>query len=147
MDKFEINSIPFGKKIIAPDTNKITAQGPYKNQIEKYLATIMSTPQISSNPQDYIKAHENEYNAILAMDHKALTYLFSEFKKGGQNGLKGQIMMNLCRTILGGEDIKSAITTPQDWYDTYKDHIQRMVSENGIDWLHQNAPKGSLIRA
>ena len=92
-------------------------------------------------------AHENEYNAILAMDHKALTYLFSEFKKGGQNGLKGQIMMNLCRTILGGEDIKSAITTPQDWYDTYKDHIQKMVNENGIDWVHQNAPKGSLIRA
>ncbi|MCO1602090.1 M56 family metallopeptidase [Desulfosporosinus nitroreducens] len=142
-----INSIPFGKRIIAPDINKITAQGPYKDQIEKYLAKIMSSPQISSNPQDYIKAHENEYNAILAMDHKALTYLFSEFKKGDQNGLKGHIMMNLCRTILDGEDIKSAITTPQDWYDTYKDHIQRMVNENGIDWVHQNAPKGSLIRA
>jgi len=118
-----------------------------ENQIEKYLTTIMSSPQISSNPHDYIKAHENEYNAILAMDHKALTYLFSEFKKGGQNGLKGQIMMNLCRTILGGEDIKSAITIPQDWYDTYKDHIQRLVNENGIDWVHQNAPKGSLILA
>jgi len=141
-----LNSIPFGKKITAPDTNKITAQGPNENQIEKYLAIIMSSPQISSNPQDYIKAHENEYNAILAMDHKALTYLFSEFKKGGQNGLKGHIMINLCRTILGGEDIRSAITTPQDWYDTYKDHIQRMVNENGIDWVHQNAPKGSLIR-
>lgn len=140
------NSIPFGKRIIAPDINKITAQGPYKDQIEKYLAKIMSSPQISSNPQDYIKAHETEYNAILALDYKALTYLFSEFKKGGQNGLKGQIMMNLCRTILGGEDIKSAVTTPQDWYDSYKGHIQRLVNENGIDWVHQNAPKGSLIR-
>ncbi len=141
-----INDIPFGKRIIAPDINKITAQGPYKNQIEIYLTTIMSSPQISSNPYDYIKAHETEYNAILALDHKALTFLFSEFKKGGQNGLKGHIMMNLCRTILGGEDIKSAITTPQDWYDTYDDHIQRMMKENGIDWLHQNSPKGSLIR-
>jgi len=106
----------------------------------------MSSPQRSSNPQDYIKAHENEYNAILAMDYKALTYLFSEFKEGGQNGLKGNIMANLCRTILGGEDIKSLASTPQDWYDTYKDHIQRMVNENGVDWVHQNAPKGSLIR-
>jgi len=112
-----------------------------ENQIEKYLTTIMSSPQISSNPQDYIKAHENEYNAILALDHKALTYLFSEFEKGDQNGLKGQIMMNLCRTILGDEDdedIKSAITIPQDWYDTYKDHMQSMVNENGIDWVHSN---------
>lgn len=129
-----------------PDISKITAQGPNKDQIETYLATIMSSPRISSNPQDYIKAHETEYNAILAMDHKALTYLFSEFKKGGQNGLKGQIMMNLCRTILGGEDIKSAVTTPQDWYDSYKDHILKLVVKNGIDWVHQNAPKGSLIR-
>ena len=141
-----INSIPFGQQIIPPETNKITAQGPYMDQIEKYLTTIMSSPQISSNPQDYIKVHETEYNAILAMDYKALTYLFSEFKKGGRNGLKGQIMMKLCRTILGGEDIKSAVTTPQDWYDSYKDHIQRLVNENGIDWVHQNAPKGSLIR-
>ncbi|HZK54712.1 MAG TPA: hypothetical protein VFC84_11025 [Desulfosporosinus sp.] len=54
-------------------------------------------------------------------------------------------MMNLCRTILDGEDIKSANTTPQAWYDTYKDHIQKLVNENGIDWVHQNAPKGSLI--
>lgn len=129
-----------------PDISKITAQGLNKDQIEKYLATIMSSPQLSSNPYDYIKAHETEYNAILAMDHKALTYLFSEFKKGGQNGLKGQIMMNLCRTILGEEDIKSAVTTPQDWYDSYKDHILKMVIKNGIDWVHQNAPKGSLIR-
>ncbi|MCB8815315.1 M56 family metallopeptidase [Desulfosporosinus shakirovi] len=141
-----INSIPFGQQIIPPETNKITVQGPYMDQIEKNLTTIMSSPQMSSNPQDYIKAHETEYNAILAMDHKALTYLFSEFKKGGQNGLKGQIMMNLCRTILGGEDIKSAVTTPQDWYDNYKGHIQRLANENGIDWVHQNAPKGSLIR-
>lgn len=141
-----INSISIGNPIIPPDSNNITAQGPYMDQIEKYLATIMSSPQLSSNPQDYIKAHENEYNAILDMDHKALTYLFSQFKKGGQNGLKGNIMMNLCRTILGGEDIKSANTTPQDWYDTYKDYMQTMVIENGVDWVHQNAPKGSLIR-
>jgi len=141
-----INSIPFGQQIIPPETNKITAQSPYMDQIEKNLTTIMSSPQISSNPQDYIKAHETEYNAILTMDYKALTYLFSELKKGGQNGLKGQIMMHLCRTILGGEDIKSAVTNPQDWYDSYKGHIQRLVNENGIDWVHQNAPKGSLIR-
>ena len=41
-----INSIPFDKPIIPPDTNKITAQGPYMNQIEKYLATIISSPQL-----------------------------------------------------------------------------------------------------
>ena len=133
-----LNSIPWGIKV--------TAQGPNDNQIEKYLATIIS-PQISSNPQDYIKAHENEYNAILSLDDKALPYLFSEFKKGGQNGLKGHIIVNLCRTILGSEDIKYANATPQDWYDTYKVHIQRMADENGLDWVQQNDPKGSLILA
>lgn len=109
-------------------------------QIEKYLVTIISSPQISSNPQDYIKAHEYEYNAILALDDKALPYLFSEFEKGGQNGLKGHIMVNLCRTILGSEDIKYANATPQDWYDTYKNHIKKMVEENGLEWVRSHSP-------
>ena len=126
---------------------KASAQGSPDQQIEKYMATIISSPQLSSNPYDYIKAHENEYNAILALDDKALPYLFSEFKKGGQNGLKGHVMVNLCRTILGSEDIKYANATPQDWYDTYKVYIQRMADKNGLDWVQQNDPKGSLILA
>lgn len=122
-----------------------TTQAPKDNQIEKYLETIISSPQTSSNPQEYINAHENEYNAILALDAKALPYLFSEFEKGGQTGLNGQIMERLCRNILGSEDIKYANANPQDWYDTYKKHMQRIAAQNSLEWVQQNNPKGSLI--
>lgn len=63
-----------------------------ERSIGQNIDIIMSSPLTSSNPQDYIDANRAEYNAILAMDAKALPYMFSELEKGGQTGLKGQIM-------------------------------------------------------
>ncbi|RJE49274.1 MULTISPECIES: M56 family metallopeptidase [unclassified Dehalobacter] len=114
-------------------------------QIELCLEKIMSSPLPSSNPYDYIKAHQAEYNIILAMDEQALPYLFSEFAKGGQTGLKGSVMEILCRKILGSEDIKYASTNHQDWYDAYKAHTQRLTDKNGLDWMQAHYPKGVLI--
>lgn len=122
-----------------------TEQIPIANQIEKNLETIMSSPQISSNPYDYINAHQSEYNAIIALDVKALPYLFSEFEKGGQTGLKGYIMEKLCRSILGGEDISYANKDPQDWYDAYKELAQTLVSKNSLEWMKEHNPKASLV--
>ena len=121
------------------------AQVAVGGQVEQYLETIMSSPRASSNPQDYIKAHEGEYNAILALDAKALPHLFAEFDKGGQTGLKGYIMERLCRTILSGEDIQYQSINPQDWYDHYKAHTQRIVGLNSLKWVRDNYPKGSLV--
>lgn len=118
---------------------------PNAGVIEKYLDTIISSPQASSNPQDYINAHVAEYNAVLKMDAQALPFLFSEFSKGGQTGLRGHIMGNLCRTILAGEDIKYASTSPQDWFDTYKAHILKLAELNSLQWVKDNYPKGSII--
>ena len=132
-----LNSMSFGINATA----KVTID----YQIDKYLETIMSSPQNSSNPQDYINAHQNEYNAILALDAKALPYLFSQFEKGGQTGLNGQIMLRLCSHILGGEDISYASKGPQDWYDTYKKYIQNTVALNSLKFVQQLNPKGSLI--
>lgn len=132
-----LNSISFDHNAVAPV--------PLDNQIEKYLEIIMSSPQTSSNPQEYINAHETAYNAILTMDAQALPYLFSQFEKGGQTGLKGVIMERLCRSILGGEDIKYLSKNPQDWYDTYKKTIQRLVALNSMEFVQQHNPKGSLI--
>lgn len=132
-----LNNTPFGANT--------AAQAAASSQIERYLVIIMSSPRASSNPQDYIKAHEGEYNAILALDTKALPHLFSEFNKGGQTGLKGHIMERLCRTILGSEDIQYESINPQDWYDHYKAHTQRIVELNSLKWVKDNYPKGSLV--
>ncbi len=114
-------------------------------KIDDLLAKIMSSPKESSNPGDYIAAHQEEYDAIIKMDAEALPYLFSEFEKGGQTGLKGHIMERLCRNILGGEDIRYANTDPQDWYDTYKAHMLSMLEKNSLEFIKSNNPKGSII--
>jgi bla regulator protein blaR1 len=121
-----------------------SSQAAINNQIETYLATIMSSPQTSSNPQEYINAHRDEYNAILGLDAQALPHLFSQFEKGGQTGLKGALMEKLCRSILGPWDITYA-NNPQDWYEHYKKYTQRLTMLNSLEFVQQQNPKGSLI--
>jgi len=114
--------------------------------IEENLAAIMSSPKNSSNPQDYINAHQTEYEAILALETQALPYLFAEFEKGGQTGLKGYIMQNLCWDILGEDNIQYASKDPQDWYDTFKEHVQRTAASSTLDFVKANNPKyGALL--
>ncbi|RCX07346.1 beta-lactamase regulating signal transducer with metallopeptidase domain [Anaerobacterium chartisolvens] len=86
--------------------------------IEKYLEIIISSPQPSSNPSDYIKAHSNEYESILKMGDEALNYLLVQFKKGGNNGLKGHIMAALCKDLLGDRNnVTDESLLPQQWFD------------------------------
>ena len=134
-------------KTNSEDTNTdiLTPSLTANTKIENLLAQIMSSPRESSNPFDYIAAHQEEYDAIIKMDVEALPYLFSEFERGGQTGLKGHIMESLCRRILGGEDIKYANTDPQDWYDHYKAFIRTMLEKNSLQFLKEHIPKGSLV--
>jgi hypothetical protein len=113
--------------------------------VEKNLSIIMSSPKESSNPQDYINKHQTEYNAIMDLDAVSLTYLFSEFEKGGETGLKGQIMERLCRTILGNEDIKYVSTSPQDWYKSFKEHMQELTIKNSLEFVQKMYPKAAFI--
>jgi beta-lactamase regulating signal transducer with metallopeptidase domain len=114
--------------------------------IKENLAVIMSSPRTSSNPQDYINAHQAEYNAILALETQALPYLFAEFEKGGQTGIKGYIMQNLCWDILGEDNIQYTSKDPQDWYDTFKKHVQRIAASSSVDFVKANSPKhGALL--
>lgn len=94
-----------------------TAQATENSQIEKYLEIIMSSPGTSSNPYDYIKAHQNEYESILKMGDEALNYLLAQFAKGGNNDLRGHIMMALCKDLLGDRNnVTDESLLPQDWY-------------------------------
>jgi Antirepressor regulating drug resistance, predicted signal transduction N-terminal membrane component len=104
-----INNIPLGAALVSP----VTADA----QTEKYLDIIVSSPQASSNPHDYIKAHPNEYESILNMGNESLAYMFSQFEKGGHDDLKGYIMMILCKELLGARNnVTDQTLSPQEWY-------------------------------
>lgn len=93
-----------------------TAAG--NDKIERYLEIIMSSPGASSNPYDYIKAHPDEYESILKMGEEALNYLLAQFEKGGNNNdLRGQIMMAVCKDLLGARNnVTNEGLLPQDWF-------------------------------
>jgi beta-lactamase regulating signal transducer with metallopeptidase domain len=87
-------------------------------QIEAALEVIMSSPMESSNSQDYIDAHPAEYAGILNLGDEALTYMMAQFEQGSQNGLKGHIMMALCKDLLGDRNnVTEVYRSPQEWYN------------------------------
>ncbi|MHB8062156.1 MAG: M56 family metallopeptidase, partial [Ruminiclostridium sp.] len=100
-----VNSLSFDT---VPETDEL---------IETNIKIIMSSPTTSSSPADYIKAHKIEYNSIILMGDEALEYLFDQFKKGNNNDLRGQIMMALCKDLLGDRNnVTDESLSPQDWF-------------------------------
>ncbi|MGK0468418.1 M56 family metallopeptidase [Clostridium sp.] len=93
-------------------------QTPKNDQIEKYIEIIMSSPNTSSSPNDYIKAHQNEYQNIVKMGDESLNYLLAQFeKRSNNNDLKGSIMMRLCKELLGDRNnVTDESLSPQEWY-------------------------------
>ncbi|MDO9536485.1 MAG: M56 family metallopeptidase [Bacillota bacterium] len=103
---------------------------PISVAIEKNLSAILSSPKESSNPQDYINAHKNEYENILKLGDEALNYLLSQFGNGQDpfaagkgkgvrvnDDLRGHIMMRLCKEILGDRNnVRDETLSPQAWF-------------------------------
>lgn len=87
--------------------------------VEGNLAIIMSSPQTSSNPQDYISSHLEEYEEIIKYGgEEALQYMLSQFEAGNAEGLRGNIMMLICKEILGGRNsVSDESLSPQEWYE------------------------------
>lgn len=89
--------------------------------IEHSLNAIISSPLSSSNPQDYIRAHEDEYETILKFGgEEALQYMLYQFEQGNAERLRGQIMMRLCKDILGARNtIIDESLSPEEWYTAF----------------------------
>jgi hypothetical protein len=79
----------------------------------------LSSPKQYSNPYAYIQAHQEEYENIKKLGgEEALQYMLSQFKSGNAEGLRGHIMMQLCKELLGvRNNVTDETLTPQEWYD------------------------------
>jgi beta-lactamase regulating signal transducer with metallopeptidase domain len=87
--------------------------------VEENLAIIMSSPKQASSPYAYIQAHQEEYENIIKFGgEKALQYMLSQFESSNAEGLRGHIMMQLCKELLGvRNNVIGETRTPQEWYD------------------------------
>ena len=62
--------------------------------IENHLNQIVNDKEVSasSNPMDYIKNNQQDYDNIINKGDEGLEYLVGELKNGKQNGLKKWII-------------------------------------------------------
>ncbi|MBW7573423.1 hypothetical protein [Caproiciproducens faecalis] len=92
-----------------------------QGRIESDLQTILSSPLHSSNPNDYIIAHQQEYERIVKQGETALNYLLGEFKDGRSEGLRGEVMKAICMELLGDKNNvpEGSYETAQEWYEKF----------------------------
>lgn len=85
--------------------------------VEENLAIII-TPAPHSNPWLYIELHQQEYENIIKYgNEKALVYMLDQFKQGNTEGLRGFIMQQLCKDLLGvRNNVDDESLTPEEWY-------------------------------
>lgn len=65
---------------------------PAQQQIGSLLATIVTSPKVSSSPGDYIAAHQTEFQQLVAMGRWNLTAYYQQMDDGQRNGLAGKIL-------------------------------------------------------
>lgn len=102
--------------------------------IENLLHEICSgTSAASSNPQDYIDAHSLTYRELCYYGDFTVQYCLNRFEQGGETGLEGHIMAQLCEELL---DVKGkipmdekAMSTGQEWYDALKAHASNRIEK------------------
>ena len=131
--------------------------------VEENIDIILSSPKESSNPQDYIDAHMDEYeNIILSGGEEALNYMLVAFSLSldrtivlidgswatvtldngtsgyisadfynAPSGLRGYIMMSLCKQLLGTRNnVTDESLSPLEWYSalTYRPEMEPNIT-------------------
>jgi beta-lactamase regulating signal transducer with metallopeptidase domain len=154
-----INGI-YGKQNEASDMNSNTVG--IAKLVEDNLSIIMSSPKHSSNPQDYINAHKNEYENFMKYGGEdALQYMLAQFEAGNAEGLRGQIMMLLCKELLGARNnVTDESLSPREWYDALtirqeiilphfeydgQDPIEKLVYDTKIERNSASNKRGGFI--
>ncbi len=132
--------------------------------VEGNLSIIMSSPKASSNPQDYIRAHKEEYEEFIKYGgEEALQYMLSQFETENAEGLRGQIMMLLCKELLGvRNNVSDESLSPQEWYTALnirqeinlpnfeydgQDPIEKLIYATEIDKAPNDMDRGFTVIA
>jgi hypothetical protein len=164
IDKIDFNTMREIITIFTAPVSENNMKEEMSFDVEGNLAIIMSSPKTSSNPQDYIDAHGEEYEKIIKYGgEEALNYMLSQFENGDSEGLRGHIMMFLCKELL---DVRNNVSdeslSPQEWYDALdirqevnlpnfeydgQDSIEKLVYATEIDRATDNMNDGFTVVA
>ncbi len=107
--------------------------------------TIMSYPQYSSNPGEYLAAHPEEHEMLLADKTDSLQYIFAEFLRGGQTGLKGYLMCIILDELAPEAQLKTETGMGQAYFEEWMRNAERTIKEHGSTWVEKNQPAMFLL--
>lgn len=97
--------------------------------IQSLLDTIASSPATSSNPGDYIAAHEVEYRQLLYYDDYTLRFIFQRFWAGGETGLQGHLMRQVLDDLAPESALRLSAETGQEYFDEWLKAAQSMSQQ------------------
>lgn len=114
------------------------------------LDAVQAFPAASSDPGEYIRAHQTEYQELLQYGEFTLRYCFTAFLQGGEIGLRGHIMAEACREIvktLGEEPepLDNVVLTGQDWFDGFYGNARVLAKNHGTEDLEKYYPASFLL--
>lgn len=114
-----------------------------KDTFDEIFAEFEATgPQQSSAPGDYIDKNSDNYKFLIENSDTTIEYIYSDFLNGDQTGLKGQLMRIVMDDIIQGEAVKTYSETGQGYFDEFLRHNQRLLTENGDEFMKENYPYG-----
>ena len=107
----------------------------------KYIDSLFNTlehpenplAQASSNPGDYINENEEIYETLVSGGCYTMQYIFEEFSKGNQTGLKGHLMRSVMDRIIGSEALKMTAETGQEYFDAWAEHAVKIFSGSSAE--------------
>lgn len=117
-------------------------------QIVDLLQVLCSSPAESSVPAEYIKAHPQEYDRLMEHPMDTLYYCFSEFMKGGQTDLRGQIMALACQDIMTRWDepcLAKENADGQSWFELFEQQSAELFRKKNEDELKSSYPGAWLL--
>lgn len=113
--------------------------------IEGLFETIISSPAASSSVDNYIDAHRLVYRELTYYGDYTLRYIFSEFLKGGQTGLKGHLMRAVMDDLIGNEKLPVNANNGQEYFDAWCKHGKQKLLSLGEDAMREHYPKSYLM--
>lgn len=147
------------QKFILQQTQECYAQAVVSAELDTnqvigaLVETICSSPAQSSNPGDYIREHFIEYRELTYYGRYTLEYGFAQFEKGGETGLAGQIMAQVCGDIAvgWGEEplvfnlFNNGVLTGQMWYSAFRNNALSLMEQYGETELMECYPASYIL--
>ncbi len=124
-------------------------QGSFEELAGRLLDTICKSGNLSSDPGACIQKAQEQYDELLGYGETTLQYCFRQFLEGGQTGLEGHIMAQLCRDIMekqfGMAQVDTLYETGQAWFDAFYASSLEAAENVSLEDLEKHHPASKLL--